>query len=121
MGWGCLKDLCFVGLCLFVLSFTSGSIEYIIEYRTPETDYNSIPDGMWWALQTVVTLGTGDIVPVTTIGKIMGGAVAYFGMMILSVPLLFVGGKFMKLYKHTTHMANRPKIFGRANYKISGY
>ena len=114
----CGKDLFFLLLCLFVVCFTCGSAEYFIENSIPGNTFVSVPESMWWALQTVVTLGYGDVVPISTAGKAMGGVVAYCGIMILSVPLLFLGGKFMRLYTDATYayVTVRQNLFEKRRY-----
>ena len=43
-----------------------GSLEYFIEMDEEDTGFYSIPQGMWWAVQTLTSLGYGDF-PVQTI------------------------------------------------------
>jgi voltage-gated potassium channel Kch len=43
-------------------------------------EYGSIWVGMWWAIQTVTTVGYGDVVPRTTLGRVIGGAEMVFGV-----------------------------------------
>jgi voltage-gated potassium channel len=42
--------------------------------------FSSIPVSMWWAIETLTTVGYGDMVPVTTVGKILGGIVSIVGI-----------------------------------------
>jgi len=35
-------------------------------------DFDNVGDGMWWALQTVTTVGYGDVVPTNTPGRVIG-------------------------------------------------
>ena len=87
--------------CLLVFCCLFGSLEYYTEYEIPNTQFVSIPESMWWALQTVVCLGYGDIVPCSIEGKIMGSIVAIIGAMLTTVPLLFLGRKYLRMYCKT--------------------
>jgi voltage-gated potassium channel len=72
-----------IGALLFILSLTltiSGALGYMIENEEQPLLFNSIPAGMWWAIETLTTVGYGDMVPVTALGKILGGLVSIVGI-----------------------------------------
>ena len=48
-------------------------------------EYSSIWIGMWWALQTVTTVGYGDLVPAQTSGKIVASVLLLGGLSLLAV------------------------------------
>merc|ERR1719428_1943164 len=51
---GLLFSLVFMGMLVF------GSLAFYIENAEEDTGFNSIPNGMWWALQTLTSVGYGD-------------------------------------------------------------
>ena len=57
---GLLFSLVFMGMLVF------GSLEYYTENEEEDTGFYSIPQGMWWAMQTLTSVGYGDF-PVQTI------------------------------------------------------
>ena len=67
--------LTFVGLALI------GGI--IIRFVDKES-FPSVGLGIWWALQTVTTVGYGDVVPKTTAGRTIGGLVMVIGIAFIS-------------------------------------
>ena len=87
--------------CLLVFCCLFGSLEYAAERSQDNTLFISIPEGMWWALQTALCLGYGDIVPKRPRGKLIGGVVAALGALLLTVPLLLIGGKYLSIYAKT--------------------
>ena len=87
--------------CLLVFCCLFGSLEYYSEYEVLDTQFVSIPEAMWWALQTVVCLGYGDIVPRSIQGKITGGIIAMLGAILLTVPVLYIGGQYLTKYCKT--------------------
>jgi voltage-gated potassium channel len=72
-----------IGALLFILSLTltiSGALGYMVENEEQPALFNSIPAGMWWAIETLTTVGYGDMVPATALGKILGGLVSIVGI-----------------------------------------
>jgi voltage-gated potassium channel len=45
-----------------------------------EHDFGSLSLAVWWALQTVTTVGYGDIVPTTSVGRLVGGIEMVLGV-----------------------------------------
>jgi len=48
-------------------------------------EYSNIWDGMWWSLQTVTTVGYGDITPKNAPGKLVGALVMLQGIAFLAI------------------------------------
>jgi voltage-gated potassium channel len=72
-----------VSALLFVLLLTvtiSASLMYMLEGEEQPAVFSSIPAAMWWAIETLTTVGYGDMVPVTTVGRIIGGIVSIVGI-----------------------------------------
>jgi voltage-gated potassium channel len=68
---------------LFVLFLTvtiSGSLMYMLEGEEQPAVFTSIPVAMWWAIETLTTVGYGDLVPVSVAGRILGGVVSIIGI-----------------------------------------
>lgn len=72
-----------IGALIFILTLTltvSGALAYMVEGEEQPTVFSSIPAAMWWAIETLTTVGYGDMVPVTAVGKILGGMVSIIGI-----------------------------------------
>jgi voltage-gated potassium channel len=68
---------------LFVLLLTvtiSGSLMFMIEGPEQPAVFSSIPSAMWWAIETLTTVGYGDMVPITAAGRILGSVVSIVGI-----------------------------------------
>ena len=61
-----------------------GTIMYVIE--SPENGFTSIPQSIYWAVITVTTVGYGDIVPHTVLGKFISSFAMIIGYAIIAVP-----------------------------------
>ena len=78
-----------------------GSMIYYTEIDNPETPIVSVPEGMWLAMQTVVSVGYGDKIPVSIWGKIASALTAVIGALTMTLPLLSLGGKYFAIYTKT--------------------
>lgn len=61
-----------------------GTIMYVVE--GPANGFTSIPQSIYWAIITITTVGYGDIVPQTVLGKLMSSVVMIIGYAIIAVP-----------------------------------
>jgi voltage-gated potassium channel len=61
-----------------------GAVMYLVE--GPDNGYTSIPMSMYWAIVTVATVGFGDIVPLTSFGKLIASVLILIGYGIIAVP-----------------------------------
>jgi len=48
-------------------------------------DFHTLGDAMWWALQTVTTVGYGDITPKSTVGRVIGSLVLLYSVAFLTI------------------------------------
>eukprot|EP00794_Sanderia_malayensis_P000501 gene502-1148_t len=94
----CRSDIIMLTLSIAISALSCGSMVYLAEMNVPDTQFTSVSQSMWWAIQTIVPLGYGDIVPIGWLGKCCGSVVAVISSFAFTVPLLFVGGKFLILY-----------------------
>lgn len=95
-----LGDLQLLLLCLSILIIFGASLMYYVEGvgGSSETQFTSIPQSLWWAVQTVTTLGYGDITPRSGAGKILAASFMLFGAVTISLPVLSIVAKFTLLY-----------------------
>ncbi len=76
-------EFIFLGYMLFAITFTLGSIFYLLEYESNDK-LGSYLDAIYWALVTISTVGYGDISPVTEMGKIVSMFGIVFGIAMIS-------------------------------------
>jgi voltage-gated potassium channel len=58
----------------------SGALMFMVEEEQQPAIFNSIPAAMWWAIETLTTVGYGDMVPTTIAGRVLGGVVSIVGI-----------------------------------------
>jgi voltage-gated potassium channel len=75
----------------FVLVVASGVAMRVLDHR----EYSSIWLGMWWALQTVTTVGYGDVTPKNPAGRIVGAIVMLEGIAFLAIVTAAITSTFV--------------------------
>lgn len=81
---------------VFVLIIISSIMFYVEHPYQPEA-FSSIPATMWWGVSTLTTVGYGDIVPVSTLGKILGGMFALTGIGLFALPAGILSSGFYEM------------------------
>ena len=84
--------LFFFGLFLAIV-FGSATI-YYLEMSDEKSDFTSIPASMWWAVQTFLTVGYGDMVPQTVPGRLFSTIFMVIGLDTVLLPVLSLIMKF---------------------------
>jgi len=69
---------------VIILVIIVGTLMYIVE--GPEHGFTSIPQGIYWAIVTLTTVGYGDISPETPVGQFFASTVMIMGYAIIAVP-----------------------------------
>ena len=71
---------------LIILLVMAASGAYLFERDAQPDKFGSIPLAMWWATVTLTTVGYGDVVPITTWGKVFGACVTIIGIGMAALP-----------------------------------
>jgi len=80
---------------VFVILFSS-TIMYLVENGAQPEKFSSIPSAIWWAMMTVTTVGYGDIIPVTPLGKTIGSFITLAGVLLLALPSAILASGFIE-------------------------
>ena len=83
---------CVVILTGAVLLFAT--LLYAIEHKVQPDKFGTIPQAMWWAIVTLGTVGYGDVVPVTPLGKIVSVFAIVVGFAMIALPVAIVSRAF---------------------------
>lgn len=83
---------CLVILVGAVLLFAS--LLYGIEHDVQPDKFGSIPAAMWWAIVTLGTVGYGDVVPVTALGRTVSVFAIVVGLIMIALPVAIVARAF---------------------------
>jgi voltage-gated potassium channel len=83
---------CVVILTAAVLLFAS--LLYAIEHNVQPDKFGTIPQAMWWAIVTLGTVGYGDVVPATPIGKLVSVFAIVVGFAMIALPVAIISTAF---------------------------
>jgi len=83
---------CLVILAGAVLLFAS--LLYAIEHDVQPDKFGTIPQAMWWAIVTLGTVGYGDVVPVTPLGKLVSVFAIVGGLTMIALPVAIISTAF---------------------------
>jgi voltage-gated potassium channel len=79
-------DLGLIGLLLGIIVVLASSTMYFAEHHAQPEVFRSIPAAMWWSVQTLTTVGYGDMYPVTPVGRLLGTVIALVGIGFFALP-----------------------------------
>jgi voltage-gated potassium channel len=83
---------CFV--ILVGATLLAATVMYLVERGAQPQKFGTIPDAMWWAIVTLGTLGYGDVVPVTALGRLIAAATIFAGLIMVALPVGIVATAF---------------------------
>jgi voltage-gated potassium channel len=83
--------------CVVILigtTFIAASLMHLAEARAQPDKFGTVPDAMWWAIVTLGTIGYGDVVPITVIGKLIAGVTIFLGLIMVALPVGIIASGF---------------------------
>lgn len=81
-----------------VLMIASSLCMYSIEHEAQPDVFKNAFSGIWWSVSTLLTVGYGDIYPVTTAGKVFGIFITFLGVGMVAIPTGIISAGFVEQY-----------------------
>lgn len=97
------KELLATLLLMFSVLVISSSLMFYAEKDFQPGQFSNILQAFWWGISTLTTIGYGDIVPITPVGKIIGSVVALIGVMIVAIPTGIISSSFVQKMDETNY------------------
>ena len=71
-------------------------IMHNVETGAENSQMTTLLDALWWCVATVTTVGYGDVVPVTSLGRIVALVYMFFGIILIATLLAVISNTFYK-------------------------
>lgn len=71
---------------VLIVVLIASALMHVVEYGAGNEDFKSMPSAMYWAIITMTTVGYGDIIPITVVGKATTAVLVLIGYSLIIVP-----------------------------------
>ena len=88
---------------MMLLTFSISTIFYFVGRDTNPNGFSSILESMWWSIVTLATVGYGDVVPVTALGKLLGALASIIGLGMFALPAGILANGFAQELANQIH------------------
>ncbi len=100
-----LRPLLAALFIIVMLAISAATILYFAE-RSANPNFASVPQALWWAIVTLTTVGYGDVVPITALGRVLGAVVAVLGLCMFALPASILASGFSEEMRRHDFVAN---------------
>ena len=83
---------------ILVLMMASSLCMYGLEHEAQPQVFRNAFSGFWWAVSTLLTVGYGDIYPITALGRLFGIAITFLGVGMVAIPTGILSAGFVEQY-----------------------
>lgn len=91
---------------IFILMMASSLCIYSTEHEAQPEAFGNAFSGLWWSIATLLTIGYGDIYPITAFGRLMGGITAILGVLTVAIPTGIISAGFVEEYTNVANPLN---------------
>lgn len=89
-----------------ILMLASSLCMYSVEHDAQPEVFRNAFSGVWWSMSTLLTVGYGDIYPITTLGRLMAICIAYLGVGVVAIPTGIISAGFVEQYQRKSSISN---------------
>ena len=75
-------------------ALVAAALMHLAESKVQPDKLGTIPDALWWAIVTIGTIGYGDVVPITALGKLIATATIFAGLIMMALPIGIIATAF---------------------------
>ena len=83
---------------ILMLLVASSLCMYSLEHEAQPENFSNAFSGIWWSVSTLLTVGYGDIYPVTAGGRLMAIVIAFLGVGVVAIPTGIISAGFMEYF-----------------------
>ena len=90
---------------ILILMLASSLCMYSLEHEAQPEVFTNAFSGIWWSASTLLTVGYGDIYPITTLGKLFGIFITFLGVGMVAIPTGIISAGFVDQYSRIKRIA----------------
>ena len=90
---------------VLILMLASSLCMYSVEHDAQPTIFRNAFSGIWWSMSTLLTVGYGDIYPITPLGRVMAICIAYLGVGVVAIPTGIISAGFVEQYQRKSNIS----------------
>ena len=94
---------------ILILMVASSLCMYSLEHDAQPEVFTNAFSGIWWAVSTLLTVGYGDIYPVTDMGKLFSIGITFLGVGMVAIPTGIISAGFVDQYSRIKRMSEYAK------------
>ena len=91
---------------IILLILASSLCMYSVEHEAQPDVFKNAFSGIWWATSTLLTVGYGDIYPVTVMGQILGIIITFLGVGMVAIPTGIISAGFVEEYQRAKRLSD---------------
>ena len=91
---------------VMILMLASSLCMYSVEHEAQPEVFRNAFSGIWWSMSTLLTVGYGDIYPITTLGRVMATGIAYLGVGVVAIPTGIISAGFVEQYQRKSNISS---------------
>ena len=92
-------------IMVLILMIASSLCMYSLEHEAQPDMFKNAFSGIWWSASTLLTIGYGDIYPITVGGKIMAIVISFLGVGMVAIPTGIISAGFVESYSKLNRIA----------------
>ncbi|XP_069001522.1 A-type voltage-gated potassium channel KCND2-like isoform X1 [Embiotoca jacksoni] len=103
----CASELGFLLFSLTMAIIIFATVMFYAEKGSSGSKFTSIPAAFWYTIVTMTTLGYGDMVPKTIMGKLFGSVCSLSGVLVIALPVPVIVSNFSRIYHQSQRAEKR--------------
>ncbi len=101
------KNQLFSSICIILIMMLAASMSmYSLEHNAQPEMFKNAFSGLWWAVSAILTVGYGDIYPITIGGRIMAIFISFLGVGLVAIPTGIISAGFVEQYSHVETLSD---------------
>ncbi|KAK1937772.1 Potassium voltage-gated channel subfamily KQT member 5 [Phytophthora citrophthora] len=91
------EELLVVTYLTALVVLTSSLLIFFLEHLAQPSVFSNFGVCIWWSVETITSLGYGDVVPATSLGRLLGASLALWGIVLFTIPGAVLGSGFIEV------------------------